>query len=299
MWFPGSEFFSMGGAGDDGTMTTALELFAREEPDLAVVQLADVDRHGHGYGPDSPEYARAVGAADAAIRRLVDRLEATGRWPRSVLVVTADHGFSSVAPTAERPRPVIDLGAALRSAGATGVHVVSDGPVAHVYATGLAAAAATVGDTAAALARAAEVFRGLPGVAEVLARLPVPGVRLLAEAHPDWHLGHQRTGELFLVAARGYEFADATDLDDEPHRGNHGGPHEQVIPLFVAGGFAGLRVAAPTAPPSSAAVGRTIALLLGLPPPARVDGSALAALPPPIVALLPPADGAAVRARTD
>lgn len=289
LWSPGSEFFSMGGSGDDGTMTTALESFAKDEPDLAAVQLAEVDRHGHGYGPESPEYARAVGAADAAIRRLVDRLETTGRWHRSVLIVTADHGFSSVAPTAERPHPVIDLEAAAKAAQATGVHVVSDGPVAHVYAMALRPGATTLGDTAAALTRAAEVFSGLPGVAEVLARLPLPGVRLLAEAHPDWHLAHQRTGELFLVAARGYEFADATDLDSEQHRGNHGGPHEQTIPLFVAGGFPGLRVApATTPPPSSAAIGRTIAVLLGLPPPKRVDGTALPALPSPVVELLPP-----------
>lgn len=293
LWAPGSEFFSLGGSDDAGTMSTALELFA-DEPDLAVVQLAEVDRTGHARGPDGPEYARAVASADTAIRRLVDRLEEQGRWQRSVLLVTADHGFGTVAPSAERPQPVIQLASALEKAGVTGVHVVADGGVAHVYADALPPQAADVGDTAGTLARVARVASVTTGVAEVLARLPLAGTPLLAERHPDWHLAHQRTGELLLVAGRGYQFVDASDPEDARQRGNHGSPYEQTVPLFVTGGYPARRVAAATsAPPSAAAVGRTIAALLGLRSPKRVDGAPLSpdALPQPFLDVAP-AEGA-------
>ena len=72
---------------DGETVAAALELAARAEPDLVVMNLCDVDGAGHAHGPDSAEYARAVAAADAAIARLLDDLHAQGRWGRSVVIV--------------------------------------------------------------------------------------------------------------------------------------------------------------------------------------------------------------------
>src|SRR5207253_3062045 len=111
-------------------------------------------------------------------------LHARARWDRSVVIVTADHGMSAVSPTPERPRPVISLGPVLREAGVGGVTLVGDGGVEHVYAERVAASATTVGDAAETLGRVAALARTTPGVAEVLARLPVSGVPTLHAAHP-------------------------------------------------------------------------------------------------------------------
>ena len=261
---------------DAETMAAALDLMAAAEPDLAVLNLSDVDRMGHAHGPDAPEYARAVAGADAAVVRLLDDLHARRRWDRSVVMVTADHGMSAVGPTPERPHPVISFGAALRAAGVGGVTVVADGGVEHVYADRVAAGATAAGDAAETLARVATLAGKTPGVAEVLARLPVPAVPALDAIHPGWHLDHPRTGELLLVAAPGHQFVDPDDRVDAALVGNHGGPENLAVPLVVTGGWAGLRAApSGTASPGSVDVAPTIARLLGLRAPRSVDGQAV------------------------
>ena len=163
-----------------------------------------------------------------------------------MLIVTADHGFTALAPTSERPYPVITFGRDLLRARVNGVHLVADGGVEHVYADAVPAEATTVGaDVELTLARVAGLARETPGVTEVLARLPVGGVTELVSAHPDWHLSHERTGELLLVASPGYEFVDPFDPAEASLLGNHGGPGELTVPLVVSGGYAGLRPARP------------------------------------------------------
>ena len=278
-----------GYAPDAETMGAVLALAAAAEPDLAVLNLSDVDRTGHARGPDGPEYVRAVAGADAAVGRLLDDLHARGRWDRSVVIVTADHGMSAVGPTPERPHPVISLEPVLRREMVRGVTVVADGGVEHVYAERVAAGAAAAGDAAEPLARVAALARAAPGVAEVLARLPVPDVPTLGAVHPGWHLDHPRTGDLLLVAAPGYQFVDPFDPVEAGLLGNHGGPEDLAVPLVVTGGWAGLRAAPRGTPsPGSVDVAPTIAALLGLRVPRLLDGRAV---PParaghPIAALL-------------
>lgn len=265
---------------DADTMSAVLALAAEREPDLTLVNLSDVDRTGHGRGPDGPEYAAAVAGADVALGRLVDELRQRGRWARSVLVVTADHGFTALTPAPARPHPVIRFGRALERADVRGVRLVAEGGVEHVYAEGLAATATEVGAAAATLARVAEIAAATPGIVEVLARLPVPGVPRLAEAHPDWHLEHERTGELLLVAAPGHQFVDPWDAVDAALLGNHGGPGELAVPLLVSGGAEALTAAPPAAPaPALVDVAPTATALLGLRAPRHVDGRPLAPAP--------------------
>ena len=108
----------------------------------------------------------------------------------------------------------------------------------------------------------------------MLARLPVPDVAMLASVHPDWHLAHQRSGDILLVAAPGHEFVDPFDPVFAGMLGNHGGPGEATIPLVVTGGDARLtRAPAGTPAPNVVDVAPTIASLLGLRPTRRVDGS--------------------------
>jgi arylsulfatase A-like enzyme len=259
-------------ATDAETMDAFLAATARVEPDLAAINLSGVDRASHEQGPRASTTARAD--ADREIGRLIDDLRARDRWHHAVVIVTADHGFDDVAPSAERPRPAVDLAATFAAAGVTGIHVVSDGGVAHVYADTVAADATSAGAAAPLLGWAAAAAWREPSVAEVLARLPVAGVETLADRHPDWALAHERTGELLVVANPGYAFVDATDTHSGKFLGNHGSPREMRVPLIVTGG-AIAEAPRPDVPPSAADVGATIAALLGLPPPKRFAGTPL------------------------
>jgi hypothetical protein len=268
-----------GYASDPATMDALLALARDHEPDLAVINMADVDRTAHGEGPDSAARRAAVEGADREIARLVEAIRAAGRWERSVVIVTADHGFDDVGPSARVPDPLVVPSRALEAdpdADVRRLRVVGDGGIAHV--TDLRAGAATLGGAEATLARAARRLRALPGVIEVVARRPVPGVALLRAVHPDWHLDHERAGDLLLVTTRGRVFCDPCDPLEASLRGNHGGPGEVRVPLVVIGGWAGLRPA-PRGPARARLVdvAPTITALLGTPEPRRLDGTEIAA----------------------
>src|SRR5207247_11340086 len=87
---------------------------------------------------------------------------------------------------------------------------------------------------------------------------------------------HPRAGAVLLVAAPGFQFVDPLDPVDARLLGNHGGPENRTVPLAVTGGSPDLH-AAPSGTPSPELVdvAPTIARLLGLRAPRRLDGSAV------------------------
>jgi ectonucleotide pyrophosphatase/phosphodiesterase family protein 5 len=271
LWAPdpsGPEGHVAGVADDGETMNGLIAATATREPDLAVVNVSEVDRTAHAQGTSATADARRH--ADAAVGKLIDDLKASGRWERSLLIVTADHGFDDVAPTAERPAPIVELGPRFAADGIEGVHVVSDGGIAHVYAD-------ETPHRRRALAWAAAVAWREPGVADVLARIPVPGARTLHTAHPDWGLEHERAGDLLVVARKGYELVDPIDKVGQTFLGNHGSPREMRVPLVVAGGALSHPACRFPTPPTHADLGTTIAAVLGLRPAHRFDGRAVRA----------------------
>lgn len=235
-------------ADDATTMTAFRELVRTHRPSLAVVAIADLDRAGHLYGPASPAYAATVAQADAQIGALLKDLHDDRRWRRSVVFVTADHGFDEL-------RAGRSWAIETRSMNVGGTEIVSDCRVAHVYADPRHpnAPAAT-----------AAWARRQPGIGGVYVS-PLP---------PEWHLRHERAGGLLLVARPGFAFVGAPSDPTRGFRGNHGGPGERFVPLVVVGGHPALRKApGPATPqPSSVDLAPTIARLLGIDPPRRLDG---------------------------
>ena len=82
---------------------------------------------------------------------------------------------------------------------------------------------------------------------------------------------------MVLVAEPGVMFSDPPRDDEIGLLGNHGGTGEEWIPLVLCGGARFLdtrhdRAKLTEAHPSAADVGATIAALLGLRPPRRLDG---------------------------
>lgn len=72
----------------DTYVDAALDLAERENPELLVVHLPDVDEAGHAYGGASSEYAAVVARVDADLGRLVEGLQDG----QTVFVIVSDHG---------------------------------------------------------------------------------------------------------------------------------------------------------------------------------------------------------------
>jgi predicted AlkP superfamily pyrophosphatase or phosphodiesterase len=57
------------------------------------VHFADVDHQGHKHGENSKEYNDALVSCDAWTGRIVQKLRDLGLYDRTLVYVTADHGF--------------------------------------------------------------------------------------------------------------------------------------------------------------------------------------------------------------
>ncbi len=268
---------------DERTMTEALRVLDQSKPDLLFVALPEVDLVSHVAGPTSPEAKQAIAGADRQIGRLVDRLRETGTWGRTILFVTADHGFADLTPGPSNPYPVIFFGRELARNGlAERAVVVSDGVLAHVYLRDLAPTASSIGGGALQTARrVTEIARATPEVEAVMTRLPWAEKR--AAAPPplpaDWRLDHSRAGDLVLLAKPGHHFLDPFSRRVAGFAGNHGGPRERPIPILVAGGHPALHpgAAQSAAHAENPDIGRTVLELFGLRGPNGRDGKPIPA----------------------
>jgi hypothetical protein len=265
----------------DATVMDALLASLDPEPDLVFASLSSLDVTSHAHGPNSEAAGRALRAADAQVARLIRHLRNQGRLERSVVFVTADHGFSDVQSATANGGPYLTFGAVLAEHKVTGIRLVSDGGINHVYVEDRKGVGADL--DAAAIDRL-EAVRLLaertPGVAEALYRVAVPGKAnavTIAARRPSWRIGHVRTGDMVLVAEPGIMFSDPPREDELGFLGNHGGTGEEWIPLVLCGGTRYLDVRhdrgkLAEAHPSTVDIGATIAALLGLRPARRLDG---------------------------
>jgi predicted AlkP superfamily pyrophosphatase or phosphodiesterase len=67
-----------------------------DAPRLVTLYMEQVDKAGHHYGPNSPEYAAAIVAVDTAIGQLLDGLAARGLYAATNVIVLSDHGMANV-----------------------------------------------------------------------------------------------------------------------------------------------------------------------------------------------------------
>ena len=139
-------------------------------------------------------------------------------------------------------------------------------------------AASTPSRDAAKLASARRVALAHPGIAEALYLHPNAADgdarSTIAAVHPDWHLEHERAGDLLLIAELGYQIVDGSS-EEGKLVGNHGGPGERAVPAIVLGG-APQRGADDCRSVSAADLGRTVQSCLGLPEVRRLDGRPIA-----------------------
>lgn len=258
-----------GYAYDGTTLAAARNMIEHAAIDFLFINLADVDRVSHGHGPASPQAIETRRRTDAALAAFLDWLATRPDWSATTIVITADHGFDAVT------KPPVRMADALADRQVRGLAAVGDGGVGHLYLNrrGSAERDATL------LAAARRVALAQPGIAEALylAANPRDGgtQHTLARVHPDWHLQHERAGDLLLVAEPGYHIVDGS-REEATLVGNHGGPGERAVPAIVLGG-------APIGPGdqcehvTAADLGRTVQACLGLGETERLDGRGIAA----------------------
>lgn len=266
-----------GFAADERTMDEVLWTISQKDPQLLFVNLPDVDRLSHLFGPDSHEARKGILEADRQLKRLVTFLQAKSLWQEVVLILTADHGFSSVTPKEETSYPLFSFGRELARAGIKEVTAVSDGGVEYIYLHGFEPAAPTLSKEVGERLRAVRALAlKQPEVEEALYRLAQPqdgGEQYcLDTVHPDWRLSHPRAGELILFARPGYYFNDP--FIGAALKGSHGSAHERRIPIVITGGYPKLKsqVVQVGEQAENPDLGITALWLLGLRKPRYVNG---------------------------
>ena len=73
---------------DDNVLSNSLEVIKTAMPDLLFIHFHDVDDMGHGFGPDSLEYAAAVMRADGYLSQIFSDLPTD-----TFIAIFADHGM--------------------------------------------------------------------------------------------------------------------------------------------------------------------------------------------------------------
>jgi predicted AlkP superfamily pyrophosphatase or phosphodiesterase len=90
----------------DRTMKDVTDHLAASQPSLLFIHLSDPDDAGHRARWMSPDYGRAVSAADEAIGDLVTAADAAFGKAGYTLIVTADHGGHGYDHGTDDPRDV-------------------------------------------------------------------------------------------------------------------------------------------------------------------------------------------------
>ncbi|MBU0611261.1 MAG: alkaline phosphatase family protein, partial [Armatimonadetes bacterium] len=82
--------------GDTWTVDLALQVFARDKPEILLINLPQTDNSGHKVGAtlDRTAMAAVIANADRQIGRIMEAYRQAGLYERTVFVVTADHGMA-------------------------------------------------------------------------------------------------------------------------------------------------------------------------------------------------------------
>ena len=215
-WEPEPVIPVSGHAPDQFTMDATLDIIEEFDPHLVFVNLGDCDRAAHSdLSGTTLQAARraALTSADTQVGRLVDKLDSTGRWARSMLVVLADHSMDWSLPDRQITlQPAMNADPLL--AGGT-VKIAQNGGADLLYWTGRSA----LRDEA--VSRMRTLARDVPGV--------------LAIRDPAMLRLDSRAGDLVAYCRSGWRLSDPAPVSN-PIPGNHGHPATLPIPFFIAGG---------------------------------------------------------------
>jgi hypothetical protein len=253
---------------DATTLAAARALVEHAGADFLFVNLSDVDRVSHGSGPASPQAIETRRRTDAALAAFVQWMKSRPDWASTTVVITADHGFDAIT------NPPLRFGDVLAARGLENLVAVGDAGIGHVYVR----EPASPRRTATLLARARQAALEQPGIADAVYLRPNDAdggdAHTLASRYPDWHVAHERSGDLILISKPGYQIVDGS-AEEGKLLGNHGGPGERLVPVVVIAGTLSDGTAR-CDDLHAADLGRTVQACLGLPEVQRLDGRPIA-----------------------
>lgn len=101
--------------GQDAWTTNALlhwlwRLHPEGPPRFSVLWMSDPDYTEHQFGPDSPQARRALASVDADLASLLQELADKGLRETTDVLVVSDHGFSSIGRAVDVPKLLNDAG---------------------------------------------------------------------------------------------------------------------------------------------------------------------------------------------
>jgi predicted AlkP superfamily pyrophosphatase or phosphodiesterase len=216
-----------------------------ERPHFITLYFSDVDTAGHNFGPESPETERAVLKVDGLIGDLRKRIAGTG-LPVN-LVVVSDHGMQAVTGAIDL-RQYTDL---------SKVRVVNEGPFALIYSTDREALKNFYRDVKAK-------------------KNPAFSIYWRKDSPARWHYrDNPRAGDIIVMVNQATTLITKTP-PEKTDKGRHGydpGKFKTMDGIFYAEG-PNIRPHGPLKPFINVDIYPFLAEILGLTPPAGLDGSA-------------------------
>ncbi len=250
----------------------ALQLGRRGRPDLLSISLSTTDAVGHAFGPDSREIHDQLLRVDRWLGQFLDSLARQVPKANTVVVVTGDHGVSSLpeytVTVRHRSAGRVWLGGLARKANALGWGLDVDGGLMLANLDTLRARGVNVDSLAQALAADAA---SLPGVARVYTARTLAQASDTDRAATLWrHLIPTDYGWLFCALTKpGYVWSNG-GLDAEHGSAN---PDDIAVPIaFYGRGIAARHIQRPV---STVDIAPTLAALLRVTPLEPLDGHVL------------------------
>lgn len=242
----------------------ACHLIRERKPNLTLIHLLNVDATHHAEGAQSQPGYTANAYADMCLAKIVQAIDDAGIRDETTIIVVSDHGFA-MTPKAICPNVLLRQEGLLTVAAGkmtdARVHVVPEGGIGLVYCT-------HPGEAEADRERAAKLFEGKEGVAEVVrpddfAKYGMPHPREYAQA-PDAILV-AKDGYAVSGAVEGEAFV-ATNVEAKTSLGSHGfvSDLKKMNAMCVLSG-AGIQQGGEVSDAENIDVAATIAKLLDLP----------------------------------
>ncbi len=233
-------------------------VFEKHRPNLMLFHNLTLDAANHDYGHGSMACYLALAYADHLVGEILAAVARSGVRDRTTVFITSDHGFKHV-------QRLIHPNVALRQAGyVTKQGAGADDWQATAISVGGMAGVHLCDPASQILPELKTLFSKIEGIERVLEAGEAPSLGLPTKQE------NPGIGDLILIAADGYEFAndDAGDAVVQPvtkPRGTHGYPATDpaMDGIFIATG-AGIKPGVTLPRISSLDVAPTIARLLGL-----------------------------------
>ena len=263
---------------DEHTLDFARELMRRENvgrgpaADYLSVSLAQLDYAGHGFGPNSLEYADSLLRLDATLAEFLAFVDETVGAGRTLIVLSADHGVDEIPEirSAERfdagrfypDKLRVQINGLLAARFGVEADLVAGFVPPGLYLDRERIEALKL-DFAAVESALAEEMRAVPGVAHAITRSDlltgrVAQTELMRRMQRAFH--PERSGDVVIVQKQfWYLYPDADCCG-----AMHGSPYsyDTHVPIIFAG--AGVRPATISRAVEPASIAPTIAVLLGI-----------------------------------